>query len=60
MKLQILSDLHTEFADFDLPETDAEIVVLAGDIGVGMGGPAADKDPQKPRMPNRPDVQPRC
>ena len=38
MKIHILSDLHTEFADFDPPETDADVVVLAGDIGVGRGG----------------------
>ena len=38
MKLQILSDLHIEFADFELPETDADVIVLAGDIGVGMDG----------------------
>ena len=38
MKLHVLSDLHTEFADFDLPETAADVVVLAGDIGVGTGG----------------------
>lgn len=38
MKLHILSDLHTEFADFGPPDTDADIVVLAGDIGVGTGG----------------------
>jgi predicted phosphodiesterase len=38
MKLHILSDLHTEFADFEPPETDADIVILAGDIGVGLGG----------------------
>lgn len=38
MKLQILSDLHTEFSDFDPPDTDADVVVLAGDIGVGTDG----------------------
>jgi Icc-related predicted phosphoesterase len=38
MKIHILSDLHTEFSDFDPPETDADVVVLAGDIGVGKGG----------------------
>ena len=38
MKIHILSDLHTEFSDFDPPETDADVVVLAGDIGVGGGG----------------------
>jgi Icc-related predicted phosphoesterase len=38
MKLHILSDLHTEFADFGPPETDADAVILAGDIGVGLEG----------------------
>lgn len=38
MKLHVLSDLHTEFSDFDPPNTGADIVVLAGDIGVGTGG----------------------
>jgi len=38
MKLHILSDLHTEFADFSPPDTNADIVILAGDIGVGLGG----------------------
>jgi len=38
MKLHVLSDLHTEFADFSTPGTDADVVVLAGDIGVGVGG----------------------
>ena len=38
MKLHVLSDLHTEFADFDLPETGADVVILAGDVGVGSGG----------------------
>lgn len=38
MKLHILSDLHTEFVELDPPETDADIIVLAGDIGVGRAG----------------------
>jgi predicted phosphodiesterase len=38
MKLHILSDLHIEFAGFTVPATDADVVVLAGDIGVGVGG----------------------
>ena len=38
MKLHVLSDLHTEFCDFDPPATDADAVILAGDIGVGTGG----------------------
>lgn len=38
MKIHILSDLHTEFADFDIAQTDADVIVLAGDIGIGLGG----------------------
>lgn len=38
MQLHVLSDLHTAFADFDLPEIGADVVVLAGDVGVGKGG----------------------
>jgi predicted phosphodiesterase len=40
MKLHVLSDLHTEFADFAPPATGADVVVLAGDIGVGTAGVA--------------------
>jgi predicted phosphohydrolase len=38
MKLLILNDLHIEFEDFVPPATDADVVILAGDIGVGMEG----------------------
>ena len=38
MKLHILSDLHIEFAPFQIPETDADVIILAGDIGVGVEG----------------------
>jgi len=38
MKLHILSDIHLEFAPFDVPETGADAVILAGDIGVGTKG----------------------
>lgn len=38
MKLHILSDLHLEFTDFVPPQTDADVVVLAGDIAVGEEG----------------------
>ncbi len=40
MKLHILSDLHNEFSVFDPPCTEAEIVVLAGDIDLGAQGVA--------------------
>lgn len=38
MKIHVLNDLHIEFGDFELPDTDAEVIVFAGDIDVGMGG----------------------
>jgi len=34
MKLQVLSDLHIEFEDFELGESDADVLILAGDIHV--------------------------
>jgi predicted phosphodiesterase len=37
MRLHILSDVHLEFAPFDPPPTDADLVLLAGDIGLGAG-----------------------
>jgi len=38
MKLHILSDLHVEFAPYLLADTDAEVVILAGDIHRGDKG----------------------
>lgn len=38
MKLHILNDLHIEFAEFEPPTVDADVIVLAGDIGVGVDG----------------------
>jgi len=35
--IHILSDLHLEFEDY-FPSVDADIVILAGDIHVGIGG----------------------
>ena len=50
MEMHILNDLHTEFEDFAPPVTDADVVVLAGDIGVGMQGLrwAKTRFPDKP------------
>ncbi len=33
MKLQIMSDLHLAFGEPTIPSTDADLIVLAGDIG---------------------------
>ncbi len=38
MKIQILSDLHLEFENFNFYNTDADVVVLAGDVHLGMNG----------------------
>lgn len=38
MKIQLLSDLHIEFADWAYQAADADVVVLAGDIHVGDRG----------------------
>lgn len=38
MRLHILSDLHLEFAPFMPPATDADAVILAGDISTGQNG----------------------
>ena len=38
IKLHILSDLHLEFSTFEPPATDADVIILAGDIGKGNKG----------------------
>lgn len=38
MRLHVLSDLHLEQASFTPPRTDAEVVVLAGDVAPGTAG----------------------
>ncbi len=38
MKILVLSDLHIEFADCIIPEVDADVVLLAGDIHIGEKG----------------------
>ena len=46
MKIQILSDLHLEFSEhkFNVKNTDSDIIVLAGDVGVGNSAlPFIDK-----------------
>lgn len=40
MKILLLSDLHTEFTNNEhaTPQVDCDVIVLAGDIGVGSNG----------------------
>jgi len=52
MRLHILGDLHLEFGWIDIPRTDAEVVVLAGDVHVGAKG----RDWIKTHFPGKPVV----
>jgi Icc-related predicted phosphoesterase len=36
MKIQVLSDIHNEFSELRIPITDADVVILAGDIDVKL------------------------
>jgi predicted phosphodiesterase len=38
MRIHYMSDIHLEFEPFTPPPTTADVVVLAGDIGVGVKG----------------------
>ena len=38
MRLHILSDLHLEFGTVRIPKTEADVVILAGDIHLGREG----------------------
>jgi predicted phosphodiesterase len=38
MRIRVLSDLHLEFGAVELPPAPADVVVLAGDIGLGDRG----------------------
>jgi Icc-related predicted phosphoesterase len=50
MRLHILCDLHLEFGTAKIPATDADVVVLAGDIHLGREGRrwARNQFPAKP------------
>ncbi len=38
MRIFVISDVHIEFEPFDISPNDADIIVLAGDIGLGLRG----------------------
>ena len=38
LKINVVSDLHLEFAQFESADIDCEVVVLAGDIAIGESG----------------------
>ncbi len=52
MRLHLLSDLHLEFSAAQIPATDAEVVVLAGDIHLGREG----REWARRQFPGRPVV----
>ena len=38
IKIHILSDIHLEFSDMEVPDVDADITIIAGDLHVGTKG----------------------
>ena len=38
MKIQVISDVHLEFGPFELPINGCDVLIAAGDIGVGTEG----------------------
>ncbi len=38
MQIQLISDIHLEFSAFELPSTEADLIVAAGDISTGTQG----------------------
>ncbi len=50
MKIQYLSDVHLEFGYAELPVTDADVIVAAGDIGIGSTGAEWLKAGRKPTI----------
>lgn len=36
MQIQVVSDLHLEFGSISMPPVDRDLLILAGDIGVGL------------------------
>ena len=50
MKIQYFSDVHLEFGPAPLAETDADVIVAAGDIGVGTDGVPWLKSSGKPTI----------
>src|SRR3954452_19421772 len=44
MRLHIFSDLHAGLRPFDPPEVDADVLVLPGDVDVGVDGIALARE----------------
>ena len=50
MKIQIFSDIHLEFGDAVMRRTDADVIIAAGDIGLGAAGVPWLRDSGKPTV----------
>lgn len=48
MRINFFSDIHLEFGDLDPPDTDADVIIAAGDIGVATQGADWLKSLKKP------------
>ena len=50
MRMRVLSDLHREFCTVDLPDVEADVVILAGDIDCRTKGVvwAKERFPETP------------
>lgn len=48
MRINYFSDVHLEFGDLSIPDNDADIVIAAGDIGIGRQGVSWLKNINKP------------
>ncbi len=50
MKIQFFSDVHLEFGHAPLPDSDADVIVAAGDVNIGATGVAWLKASGKPTI----------
>lgn len=50
MKIQFFSDVHLEFGHTPLPDSDADVIVAAGDVHIGATGVAWLKTSGKPTI----------
>lgn len=52
IRLHVLSDLHFEFGGIEIPDVDADVVVIAGDVAIGPWG----FDSIRYRFPTKPVI----
>ena len=52
MKIQVISDLHIEFGEYSIDSSQADIIVIAGDVHIGKNGVTWIKK----EIPNKPVI----